>query len=90
MIAADTALDAEVRKLASMIATARRLVCGGTMVDLAALGDKVDGVCRTVQALPAAVGRDLRPSIEALMRDLDGLAEDLRLQHEVLCRRERP
>jgi hypothetical protein len=86
----DAALQSEVRKLASMVTTARRLVCGGTMVDLTALGDKVEDVCRAVQALPAADGRGLLPNIEALVRELDGLAEDLRIQNEAMCRRERP
>ena len=79
------ALQSEVRKLASMLLTARRLVCGGTMVDLAALGDKVEDLCRAVQDLPATDGCELRPHLETLMRELDGLAEDLRLQHEAIC-----
>ena len=87
---AGAALQSEMRKLASMLVTARRLVCGGTMVDLAALGGKVEDLCRAVQDLPAADGCGLRPHLETLMRELDGLAEDLRLQHEAICGRARP
>lgn len=76
---------AEVLKLAAMIGTARRLVCGGTMVELAALSQKVADICSAVEALPQVDGGALRPDLEALVRALDGLGEDLRIQHEGTC-----
>ncbi len=68
----------ELEKAASLIGTARRLLATGTMVDLAALEGKVSRICRGIIDLGLEDGRPLRPDIEALIADLDLLAEAIR------------
>ena len=74
-------LSTEVEKVAAMLMTARRLLAGGTMVDLSALQGMVSGVCEQVAALPRAQGQALLPGLESLRRGLDYLGDDLRTLH---------
>jgi hypothetical protein len=67
----------EVQKVAAMLLTARRLLAGGTMVDLAALQGMVSGVCDQVATLPREEGRALLPGLESLLRGLGYLGDDL-------------
>lgn len=74
-------LATQVEKVSAMLMTARRLLAGGTMVDLAALQGMVSGVCEQVAALPHEQGQELLPGLESLRRGLDYLGEDLRTLH---------
>lgn len=71
----------EVQKVASMVTTARRLLAGGTMVDLSALQGMVSGVCSRVGALPRDEGRQMRGGLESLLRSLDSLQDDVEALH---------
>jgi hypothetical protein len=53
---------------------ARALVSTGRQVDLAGLDTEAEGVCLAVARLPATAARPLRPALEALAREVDGLA----------------
>lgn len=73
-----TAVDAvsqELEKAASMVGTARRLLATGTMVDLSALEGKVRFICESLASMARDDGRALLPDMEALIADLDRLAE---------------
>lgn len=72
----------ELRKAASMVGTARRLLATGTMVDLSALEGKVRFVCESLAAMEREDGRVLLPDMEALIADLDRLAEAVRERHD--------
>ncbi len=65
----------ELEKAVSLVTTARRLLCSGTMVDLAALEGKVQGICGGIAELAREDGRTLLPLLERLLTDLDRLAE---------------
>lgn len=71
----------EVQKVASMVTTARRLLAGGTMVDLSALHGMVSSICESVAALPLEDGKALQPGLESLLRGLDYLTDDLQTLH---------
>ena len=77
MSAADQPLAGEIAKLASLIATARRLLAGGTGVELSALEEKVAALCAALTALPPDEARPLVPALERLLGSLDRLREDL-------------
>ncbi|MBF0562591.1 MAG: hypothetical protein HQL37_11340, partial [Alphaproteobacteria bacterium] len=64
-------------KLASLVATARRLLGEGRAVDLSALPGKVQEVCADVARIAPEEGRLLLDEIESLLSSLDGLAMDL-------------
>lgn len=70
-------LSVDVQKVAAMLLTARRLLAGGTMVDLGALQGMVNGLCEQVAGLPRDEGRALLPGLESLLRGLGYLGEDL-------------
>jgi hypothetical protein len=65
----------ELEKTVSLVTAARRLLIGGTMVDLAALEGKVQGICAGIADMAREDGRTLLPLIETLLSDLDRLAE---------------
>lgn len=71
------AITQDMHKVASLVATARRLVGTGAVVDLSALDEKVRHLCQQVEALEREQGRDLVPALEALIAQLDELAQDL-------------
>jgi hypothetical protein len=72
----------ELEKAASLVGTARRLLATGTMVDLAALEGKVRTICRGVIDLGLEDSQPLRPDMEALIVDLDLLAEAIRDRYD--------
>ncbi len=74
-------VEIEVRKVASMVGTARRLMATGTMVDLSELEGKVAGLCAAIEALPREEGRGLVGDLETLLSNLDRLAADIEAQH---------
>lgn len=77
-------VQVDIRKVAAMVATARRLLGTGTMLDLSALQGTVAALCAAVAALPGDDARPLRPGLEALLAELDRLAEDLHAHHRRL------
>lgn len=79
-----TAVDqvqTELQKAASMVSAARRLLATGTMVDLSALEGKVRFVCEALAGMGREAGRPMVPAIEALIADLDRLADAMRDLH---------
>ncbi len=75
----------EMDKVASVIATARRMLDEGKMVDLSALGAKVEVLCEGARNAPPAEREALARSMEALVAALDDLAEALKTQFGTLC-----
>lgn len=71
-------ISEDLDKAASMVLTARRLLATGTTVDLGALEGKVRSICERLAAMPREDGRGLVPAMEALIADLDLLAEAVR------------
>jgi hypothetical protein len=69
-----TATLAAIDSLHGMVMMARALVSTGRQVDLAGLDTEAEGVCLAVARLPATAARPLRPALEALAREVDGLA----------------
>lgn len=67
----------ELAKVSSLVLTARRLVAGGTLVDLSALEDRVRIICEAVQQMPRDDGQELLDELQALISRLDQLAGDL-------------
>ncbi|MBF0374771.1 MAG: hypothetical protein HQL39_15305 [Alphaproteobacteria bacterium] len=74
-------LKLEMRKTASLVDTARRLVADGKIVDLAALEGKARMIADGAGRLPRDEGRTLLPGLEALVEGLDRLAEELGRAH---------
>lgn len=70
-------LKLEMRKAASLVDTARRLVADGRIVDLAALEAKARAIADGAGRLPRDEGRALLPGLEALVDGLDRLADEL-------------
>jgi hypothetical protein len=67
----------ELAKISSLVLTARRLLAGGTLVDVTAVAERVRAVCQTIDALPKDDGLTLLPDVEGLMARLDMLETDL-------------
>jgi len=76
------AIMVDTDKIASLIATARRLLEEDKMVDLSALEGKVADLCRRFANVPPTEAEPFRMSINAIMADLDLLADDLARQNE--------
>lgn len=74
----------EVQQVASMVTAARRLLLTGKIVDLSALEGRVRGLCSAIGEMPVEQGRSLRPSLEALMGNLDRLQVDIEAQRHRL------
>ncbi len=68
----------EIDKVASVVATARRLLAQGKLVDLSALEEKVRCVCEAIRSRPGEQPEQLQDAMLAAISDLDRLAEDLR------------
>jgi hypothetical protein len=74
----DTAvISAELEKVFSMIATAHRLMGEDRIFDLQALDGHVEKICTAVGNLPAADAQALKPRLDRLLADLDGLGAAL-------------
>ena len=78
-------IAAEMDKVASVIATARRMLDEGKMVDLSALGGKVEILCERARNAPPAERDALARSMEALVAALDDLTKALTSQFGNLC-----
>lgn len=75
-------LMTEMEKVASLVGTAKRLLASGAVVDLSALETKVRRLCRGAADLGRDQGQGLRPGMEALIGDLDQLAQALRDRYD--------
>ena len=73
---AETALAA-IESLRGTLTMARVLVQSGRVVDLAGLDAEAATLCAQVARLPGASGQRLRPALEALVREVEGLAATL-------------
>ncbi|MEO5375555.1 MAG: hypothetical protein H7840_15010 [Alphaproteobacteria bacterium] len=64
-------------KITSLIATGRRLLAEGRLVDLSALEGMVKGTCADVATLPDEEARALMFDLQRLYADLEALESDL-------------
>jgi hypothetical protein len=71
----------EMEKIYSVVATARRLIGEGRLIDLSAMPTRVQTICATVAALPIEQGKLLAPLLERLIAHLDELAAELTARH---------
>lgn len=71
------AIDAELLKIESLIATAVRLLDEGRVVELSALQERTKRVCDAAIALPKGEALPLIPAMEALLIGLDALTANL-------------
>lgn len=74
----DEEIRLELEKVASLVATAQRLLSGGATVELLALEDKVRVLCEGVAGVPDGGGRRFLPDLEALLTELDTLEVTIR------------
>jgi hypothetical protein len=74
----------EIAALATLIAQARELVKSDHTIDLAALSGKVGAFCAGLSAHPPADAESVARMIEALVADLNSLAEEISAQHAKL------
>ena len=65
---------AAIEALHGTVLMARALVSTGRQVDLAGLDAEAADVCSAVERLSQATAQSLRPALEALAREVDGLA----------------
>lgn len=65
---------AAIEALHGTILMARALVSTGRQIDLAGLDAEAAGLCTAVSQLPRTAAQPLRPALEALAREVDGLA----------------
>jgi hypothetical protein len=77
-----TALKRRLDKAAAVVASARRTLAGGDLVDLAGLDSEVDEICREINELAPEQGHSLRSALITLADGLDLLGQDLRATHE--------
>jgi hypothetical protein len=68
---------AAIEALHDTIRMARALVDNGRRIDLAGLDAEAATLCTAVALLPEGTARPLRPALEALAREVDGLAAAL-------------
>lgn len=68
----------ELDKASSVVATAAKLSAQGRTVDLSALEAKVANACRAIGSLPRDDARTLLPMLEALLKALDSLEDNLK------------
>ncbi|MBL6927591.1 MAG: hypothetical protein ISR44_00335 [Rhodospirillales bacterium] len=74
----------EMAKVASVIATARRMLEEGKMIDLSALSGKVEALCAQGISAPREEREAVARALEELVEALDGLAQDLKTQFKAL------
>jgi hypothetical protein len=65
---------AAIESLHGTVLMARALVSTGRQIDLAGLDAEAATLCAAVALLPPSTARPLRPALEALAREVDGLA----------------
>lgn len=71
------AVHAAIEEMGGTVAVARALVGGGRRVDLAGLERDAAALCAAVMTLERDAARALRPSLEALLRQVDGLTVEV-------------
>ncbi|WP_203077033.1 hypothetical protein [Falsiroseomonas ponticola] len=71
------AVHAAIEAMGGTVAVARALVEGGRRVDLEGLDRDAAALCAAVMALSPEDGRRLRPALEALLRQVDGLTAEV-------------
>jgi len=71
------AIEAELLKIETLIATAVRLLDEGRVVELSALQERTKRVCDAALALPRDQSRPLIPAMEGLLNALDALTANL-------------
>jgi hypothetical protein len=71
------AVHAAIEAMGGTVAVARALVEGGRRVDLEGLDRDAAALCAAVMALAPEDGRRLRPALEALLRQVDGLTAEV-------------
>jgi hypothetical protein len=71
------AVRAAIATLEGTVAVARALVEGGRRVDLEGLDRDATSLCAAVLALGPDHARGLRPALEALLRQVEGLAREV-------------
>ena len=82
-----TDVKTEVRKVASLVGGARRLLAEGKIVELSALEGKVKAMCEALKHAPPEVAKGLEKPVGAIIEDLDRLQADLTAQHRSLAER---
>ena len=65
-------------KIVSLVLTARRLLAGGTLVDVHAIEERVRSYCDDIATLPRDEARSLLDDMQELVGKLDQLGEDLK------------
>jgi hypothetical protein len=71
------AVRAVIEAMDGTLAMAAALVEGGRRIDLSGLDREAAVLCAAAMALGPEQGRSLRPALEALLRQVDGLAARL-------------
>ncbi|MBX6743667.1 MAG: hypothetical protein IRY87_19795 [Acetobacteraceae bacterium] len=71
------AILAAVEALHATLRVARALVAGGRRVDLGGLDAQTAALCTAAMLLPPGSAAMLRPAMEAVVREVDGLAATL-------------
>ena len=66
-----------IRRLEALIATARNHLAAGRSVDLATLGQRMEELCRSIEAHPPEDRSDVQAGLRSLEADLDDLEKDL-------------
>lgn len=72
----------EIAALATLISQARELVNSGHTIDLAGLSEKVNAFCAGLAKNPPADVASVARMIEALVGDLNKLAQEITEQHQ--------
>ncbi|NQV46471.1 MAG: hypothetical protein HQ504_01690 [Rhodospirillaceae bacterium] len=72
----------EIDKVDSVIATARRLLAEGKMVDLSALEGKVKGLCKKIESMAPGDISVIDAAVVATRHNLDLLENELTAQNE--------
>jgi len=68
---------AAIEALQCTVAVARSLVEAGRRIDLTGFDRDTATVCTAIALLPPANARPLRPALQALLRDVEGLGTTL-------------
>ncbi len=71
------AVRSAIEGMEGTLVLANALVEGGRQVDLAGLDGEATALCAAVLTLAPDQGRTLRPALEALLRQVDGLSARL-------------
>lgn len=73
-------IELVVETMTSTVCVARALVMAGCRIDLEGLDQEIGDLCAEAVALPRAEGQSIRPALEALLREVDQLYQELRAQ----------